>query len=751
MQEGKICTWTEGLPVDEKAMQQVRNTASLPFVWPHVALMADYHFGLGATVGSVVPTLGAVIPAAVGVDIGCGMQAVLTNLTADDINPTELFATISAAVPHGRSNNGQAGDKGAWTQVPADVRAAWANLGPGPGVESRHPKLCHPFALRQLGTLGTGNHFIEVSLDEDQRVWAVLHSGSRGPGNRIGTYFIGKAKEAMKRWHITLPDPDLAYLPEGEPLFDDYWAAVQWAQKYAKVNRALMMERVLEVLGGPTVYESIDCHHNYVARERHFGKDLLVTRKGAVSAKLGEWGIIPGCFAAGTRVLMADGLYSNIEDLKVGDRVISGTGHPATVTGTFRRGVRSTWRYRNNNFHADTAATPDHRHFIGDMPASHQKTGRVIALARPTGDGTSRFKWAALSELPVHPTLLAPRAIKFLDMRSGFEVRQEGHQFSPSYAMGYVFGSFLGNGTTRYKRGDGGQISWSFDVWKKQAIAARLVDQIQSALGVAAKTYQEKSVILVVVHDAALARFFGCFGKRTTKALPEPFWCSDPSYLQGLYDGLIDTDGHTGGGTKKLTNTSTRLIEQFGVIHHLLFGYLPSISRRKPSAGGLPGVRDEDCQTSYRATSLKAPNAVLTRDHQLVAMLKIDRSERVCEVFDIEVDGAEHSFIANNVIVHNSMGAKTFITKGRGNRASLCSSSHGAGRAMSRTAARSKFSVADHVKATEGVVCLKDASVLDETPGAYKDINAVMKAQEELVEVVHTLRQVVSVKGEGAR
>lgn len=388
---GKICTWTEGLPVDEKAMQQVRNTAALPFVWPHVALMPDYHFGLGATVGSVVPTLGAVIPAAVGVDVGCGMHAVLTSLTADDINPGAVFKAVGDAVPHGRSNNGQAGDKGAWAQVPDRVALAGMELVDGMGLLlAKHQKLKHPFALQQLGTLGTGNHFIEVSLDEDHRVWVVLHSGSRGPGNRIGTYFIGLAKEAMKRWHITLPDPDLAYLPEGEPLFDDYWAAVQWAQKYAKINRALMMERVLEVLHGPTVYESIDCHHNYVARERHFGKDLFVTRKGAVSAQAGEWGIIPG-----------------------------------------------------------------------------------------------------------------------------------------------------------------------------------------------------------------------------------------------------------------------------------------------------------------------------------------------------------------------SMGAKTFITKGKGNRASLCSSSHGAGRTMSRTEARKTFTVADHAKATEGVVCLKDASVLDETPGAYKDIDAVMKAQEDLVEVVYTLRQVVSVKGEG--
>ena len=331
----KIRTWTEGLPVDEKAMAQVRNTAALPFVWPHVALMADYHFGLGATVGSVVPTIGAIMPAAVGVDIGCSMSAVCTEMTKADLPELEgLRVRVGLAVPHGRSHNGWKGDVGAWAKVPEGVAEAWdATLLVNARCFASRPGLTHPFAREQLGTLGTGNHFIEVSLDEHDRVWAVVHSGSRGPGNRIGTTFIKLAKEAMKRWHITLPDPDLAYLPQGEPLFDEYWAAVQWAQRYAEVSHQIMMLAVLKSLGNPETIEEIYCRHNYVARERHFGKDLFVTRKGACSAREGEWIIVPGSMGAKTYIVQGKGNRESLTSCSHGaGRAMSRTAARKTFT-----------------------------------------------------------------------------------------------------------------------------------------------------------------------------------------------------------------------------------------------------------------------------------------------------------------------------------------------------------------------------------------------------------------------------------
>lgn len=302
-----IKAWTRGVAFEERAQQQLKNIASLPFVYKWVAVMPDVHLGKGATIGSVIPTLGAVIPAAVGVDIGCGMMAVKTSLCAGDL-PDSLRgvrAAIEAAVPHGRSVSRTKRDKGAWQDVPVDVAQAWQALAaPFEVLQQKHPVLKNTNNLAHLGTLGTGNHFIEVCLDEQDSVWVMLHSGSRGVGNRIGTHFIELAKKDMEKWHIHLPDKDLAYLPEGTDHFNDYVDAVEWSQQFARINREVMMQRVLkalrEVLGRPfeTSLEAVNCHHNYVTREHHFGQDVIITRKGAVSARRGQLGIIPGSMGA---------------------------------------------------------------------------------------------------------------------------------------------------------------------------------------------------------------------------------------------------------------------------------------------------------------------------------------------------------------------------------------------------------------------------------------------------------------------
>jgi tRNA-splicing ligase RtcB len=311
-----VRAWTRGVPVEEQAMQQVRNLASLPFVAGHLALMPDVHWGMGATVGSVIPTEGAIIPAAVGVDIGCGMAAVRTSVTAGML-PDSLSALrveIEAAVPHGRSDNGGRRDTGAWQgEPPPAAQAAWADLAEGyEAIVAGHPKAAHPRTLGHLGTLGTGNHFIEVCLDEADRVWVMLHSGSRGVGNRLGTYFIDKAKQEMRRWFVNLPDEDLAYLPEGSQHFGAYVRAVGWAQDYARRNRETMMRAVLDVLGrvfpGMTSGEvAVNCHHNYVTKERHFGRDVWLTRKGAVRAGRDDLGIIPGSMGARSYIVRGKG------------------------------------------------------------------------------------------------------------------------------------------------------------------------------------------------------------------------------------------------------------------------------------------------------------------------------------------------------------------------------------------------------------------------------------------------------------
>lgn len=304
--------WTRGVPVEESAMQQLRNAASLPFIHKHVAVMPDVHWGMGATVGSVIATKGAIVPAAVGVDIGCGMVAVMTELTASDLpdNLHGVRSAIEAAVPHGRTDNGGPNDRGAWGTP--NVVPGFDVLG---AVVAKHPQLerASKRAGNHIGTLGTGNHFIEVCLDEAQRVWVMLHSGSRGIGNAIGMYFINKAKEDMRRWFINLPDADLAYIPQGSELFGDYIEALHWAQDFALANRETMMAAAVAAIKTALKREfgygtaAVNCHHNYVAMENHFGENVWVTRKGAVRAREGDFGIIPGSMGVRSYIVRGKG------------------------------------------------------------------------------------------------------------------------------------------------------------------------------------------------------------------------------------------------------------------------------------------------------------------------------------------------------------------------------------------------------------------------------------------------------------
>ena len=312
-----IKTWTRGVPVEPKAMQQLSNIARMPIVHKWVAAMPDVHLGIGATVGSVIPTLGAVIPAAVGVDIGCGMMAVETTLTASDLpdNLGPMRSTIERAVPHGRGRHGGRGDKGSWEAIPHRVGAVWRELEAGfKRVIDKHPGIEKSNHVVHLGTLGTGNHFIEVCLDEADRVWFMLHSGSRGVGNRIGSHFIALAKKDMSRHIHNLPDVNLAYFKEGSEHFDDYVEAVQWAQSFARHNRELMMKAVLDAVrkmkgirSFQTAKEAVNCHHNYVSQEFHYGKSVFVTRKGAVRAGKDELGIIPGSMGARSYIVRGKG------------------------------------------------------------------------------------------------------------------------------------------------------------------------------------------------------------------------------------------------------------------------------------------------------------------------------------------------------------------------------------------------------------------------------------------------------------
>lgn len=313
-----IKAWTDGVPVEAKALEQLHNLSALPFAFKHIAIMPDVHWGMGATIGSVIATKGAIVPAAVGVDLGCGMMAQRLSLRADELpdNLAPTRAAIEEAVPVGGP-----GEVGSWPDEAAMPPwllgvAQQKNASDGmKRIEEKHPGAlprARQSVVRQLGTLGTGNHFIELCVGDDGFVWVMLHSGSRGVGNRIGTYFIEKAKEQAERYGYAcyLPDKDLAWLNDNTPIFGDYIEALSWAQDYAMINRVAMMRSVLEALARHlpafgVAETAINCHHNYAVKESHFGQNVWVTRKGAVRAREGDLGIIPG--SMGTRSYIVRG------------------------------------------------------------------------------------------------------------------------------------------------------------------------------------------------------------------------------------------------------------------------------------------------------------------------------------------------------------------------------------------------------------------------------------------------------------
>ena len=305
-----IKAWTQLESIEDKALQQLKNTAAMPFVFKHVAVMPDVHFGYGATIGSVIATKGAIIPAAVGVDIGCGMMAVKTDLDHEIVQEKikEIRHSIERSIPVGFSQH-------SIDKAPAINQTQLSVM---PVLRNFDSKL-EEKAMKQMGTLGGGNHFIEICLDELDNVWIMLHSGSRGTGNLVARRHIESAKGMMKKMFIDLPDPDLAYFVEKTRDFDHYINDLNWCQDYAKQNRVEMMNLVMKDLSHAMGFEGaplkrlleVNCHHNYTDRENHFGENVWVTRKGAVRARLEDFGIIPGSMGTKSYIVKGKGLVDS--------------------------------------------------------------------------------------------------------------------------------------------------------------------------------------------------------------------------------------------------------------------------------------------------------------------------------------------------------------------------------------------------------------------------------------------------------
>jgi len=354
--------------IDENTVEQARTSSSMPFIYPHLALMPDAHLGLGATVGSVIPTLGAIMPAAVGVDIGCGMIAVRTQFTRDDLLGTdlaELRQQIERSIPlsAGRDNK-----KIVATAEPriAELERLAEEAGFDPATYAKQWR-------NQLGSLGSGNHFIEVSVDETDAVWLFLHSGSRGVGNRIAKHHIDVAQRLAKQWWIELPHRDLAYLVEGTPEFTRYIRELRWAQRFALLNREEMMDRVADQLGrflGAPVeeLERINCHHNFTESETHFGKRVWVSRKGAIQADAGREGLIPG--SMGTASYVVEGLGNPLS--------LNSSPHGAGREHS-RSAARRTFTHEQLREAMRGIEFRDTDAFIDEIPQAYKSIDRVMA------------------------------------------------------------------------------------------------------------------------------------------------------------------------------------------------------------------------------------------------------------------------------------------------------------------------------------------------------------------------------------
>jgi tRNA-splicing ligase RtcB (3'-phosphate/5'-hydroxy nucleic acid ligase) len=362
----RLISWASIL--EESTRDQAVTASGMPFIYPHLALMPDAHLGKGATVGSVIPTLGAIIPAAVGVDIGCGMTAVRTQYVADDL-PMEdrgrLRVAIEHAIPLSAGRYNTAVSRAHTEERIADLESRAESAGVDPAGYTAGWRL-------QLGTLGSGNHFIEVSLDETERVWLFLHSGSRGVGNKIAQHHIKVAQALMRKWWIMLPDPDLAYLVEGTDEFSTYIRELGWAQSFALSNRAEMMDRVVACFatwidGSVERQQEVDCHHNYTERERHFGKQVWLSRKGAIDASEGTWGLIPGSMGSRSYVVKGKGNAVALNSAPHGaGREYSRSRARKTFSRDDLRAAMSGIEYR------DTAA------FIDEIPAAYKDIDVVM-------------------------------------------------------------------------------------------------------------------------------------------------------------------------------------------------------------------------------------------------------------------------------------------------------------------------------------------------------------------------------------
>ncbi len=690
--------------VDHQALAQLTNIAQLPFVHSHVAAMPDVHVGIGATVGAVIPTKGAIIPAAVGVDIGCGMNAVRLSLKASQLpdNLRPLRAAIEAAVPVGFAmHEGKPG-------VPASaVRALDGGLdrivGKHPGILKMQKHVERIWA-QQLGTLGGGNHFIELCLDENQDVWVMLHSGSRGIGNIIGRYFIDLARKDMGKHLANLPDRDLAYLQEGAQHFDDYVEAVHWAQDYAMTNRREMMRLILDALARQMTpftltREAINCLA---------GETMVMTRPGnrAISELCG----------GEHELLTSGGQWIKAPVKSFGEqRLFAVTLSRSGVLKTIYATAEHRWITRNQTGIQARKTTTELR-AKDRLQSSFPPRAGTMAMDKESaargfvyGDGSIQGRWAVANFCGIKDEAMFPffanqepprqyaRFKRVLHLPAEWKIERPLLDSMPNILYSWLAGYFAADGDV--------------DRTGRPTLASanrsnlEYVRQLCTTIGI------------------------GTFGIRTR--MRKGFGkVETPLYLLGLMRG--------------------DLCPSFFLVENHRLRFIDGRDAAERRGWNVVKVEPTDrveevfCAIVEGTHSFALEDNILTSNchHNYVAV-----EQHFGEKLFVTRKGAIRAGEGDLGIIPGSMGAKSYIVRGKGEPESFCSCSHGAGRRMSRGKAKKAFDPQDLIAQTAGVECRKDAGVLDEIPGAYKDIDEVMANQSDLVEVVHTLKQVVCVKG----